>query len=103
MIRRTLEELCADKEAKGDNLKAKISSLKNTVIMPEKLFGALDDLRLLGNDAAHIESKTFDDVGKEEIDVAVEFTKEILKAVYQYDDLVSRIRALKKQPTAPPI
>jgi hypothetical protein len=50
----------------------------------------------LGNDAAHIKSKDYDKVGKQEGEVALELTKEILKAVYQYDDLLGRLQALKK-------
>jgi hypothetical protein len=97
MIRRTLEELCDDKAATGKNLKDRIGALQSSVILPKELFAALDDLRLLGNDAAHIEAKTYDSIGSAEIEVAIELTKEILKAVYQLDDLVSRLRSLKKQ------
>lgn len=96
MIRRTLEELCEDKQAVGNDLKARIGQLRNNVVLPPELFAALDDLRLLGNDAAHIEAKTYDSVGSPEILVAIELTKEILKSVYQLDDLVARLRALKK-------
>jgi len=35
-------------------------------------------------------------VGEAELDVAIELTKEILKSVYQLDDLLGRLRALKK-------
>jgi hypothetical protein len=96
MIRRTLEELCEDKKATGSTLKDRIGALQSTVVLPKELFVALDDLRLLGNDAAHIEAKTYDSIGPAEIEVAIELTKEVLKAVYQLDDLVSRLRALKK-------
>lgn len=96
MIRRTLEELCEDKKAIGNTLKDRIGSLKSIVVLPTELFAALDDLRLLGNDAAHIEAKTYDSIGPAEIEVAIELTKEILKAVYQLDDLVLRLRSLKK-------
>jgi hypothetical protein len=96
MIRRTLEELCEDKKATGKNLKDRIASLKTSVILPPELFDALDELRLLGNDAAHIEAKTFDNIGKDEIDAGLLLTKEILKAVYQLDSLVAQLRALKK-------
>jgi hypothetical protein len=61
-------------------------------------FAGLDDLRLLGNDAAHTESTAYEQVSQEEVEVAIEFTKEVLKAVYQYRDLLNRMRALKKQP-----
>lgn len=97
MIRRTLEELCQNKQATGKNLKERIKSLENSVVLPKELFTALDDLRLLGNDAAHIEAKTYDFVGQEEVAVGVELTKEVLKAVYQLEDLLSRLRALKRQ------
>lgn len=96
MIRRTLEELCEDKKAAGNTLKDRIGALQSSVVLPKELFDALDDLRLLGNDAAHIEAKTYDAIGTAEIEVAIELTKEVLKAVYQLDDLVSRLRALKK-------
>ncbi|MCH9029837.1 MAG: DUF4145 domain-containing protein [Bacteroidetes bacterium] len=96
MIRRTLEDLCEDRDAKGKNLQDKILALKSKVILPEDLFNALDDLRLLGNDAAHIESKTYDDIGNNEIEIGIELTKEILKACYQLKDLVKKLNRLKK-------
>lgn len=96
MIRRTLEELCEDKAAEGANLKMRLASLQSVVVLPKGLLLALDDLRLLGNDAAHIEAKTYDSIGKEELSIAIELTKEILKAVYQLDELLGRLRALKK-------
>jgi hypothetical protein len=96
MVRKTLEELCEHKGAAGSNLKERISSLKAIVIIPPELFEGLDDLRLLGNDAAHIESKTFNNIGDNEIETAIEFTKEVLKAVFQYSTLLGRLKALKK-------
>jgi hypothetical protein len=96
MVRRTLEELCEDKNATGANLKTRMSALQSVVVLPQGLLQALDDLRLLGNDAAHVEAKSYDAIGKDELSLALELTKEILKAVYQLDDLLSRLRALKK-------
>jgi len=64
--------------------------------MPQELLDGLDDLRLLGNDAAHVEAKTYQQVGKEEVEVSLEFTKEVLKAVYQYSALLDRLRNLKR-------
>jgi len=94
MIRRTLEELCEDKKATGNTLKDRIGALQSSVVLPKELFEALDDLRLLGNDAAHIEAKTYDSIGAAEIEVGIELTKEILKAVYQLNKMVSRLRSL---------
>ncbi len=96
MVRKTLEELCRDRGATGPSLKERIKQLGTTVVLPQELLDGLDDLRLLGNDAAHIESREYDTVGKEEVEVGMELAKEVLKAVYQYSALLTRLRALKK-------
>ena len=95
MVRKTLEELCSDRGASGGNLNQRIKALKDKVVLPQELLDGVDDLRLLGNDAAHIESKTFNKVGEEEVAIGIEFTKEILKAVYQYNDLLAQIKEIK--------
>lgn len=96
MVRRTLEEVCAEREANGDSLKARIASLGSLIIVPKELLEAADELRLLGNDAAHLEARVYDEIGKEEVEAAVLLCKEILKAVYQLSSLVERLRKLKK-------
>jgi hypothetical protein len=96
MVRKTLEELCRDRNAQGENLKQRIRALGIKIVLPQELLDGLDDLRLLGNDAAHIESQEYDKVGKEEVEVGIEFAKEVLKAVYQYSALLARLRGLKK-------
>lgn len=47
MIRRTLEELCENKQCQGGNLKQRIDALKSSVVLPVELFEALDELRIL--------------------------------------------------------
>jgi hypothetical protein len=96
MVRKCLEAMCEDRGSTGSNLFQRIQSLKGKVILPTDLFNGLDELRLLGNDAAHIESKDYDNIGKEEVELAIEFTKEVLKALYQYADLRARLQALKR-------
>jgi hypothetical protein len=96
LIRKTLEELCEDQLAQGGDLKARIAELRNKVTLPRDLFDALDHLRLLGNDAAHVEAKTYNGVGRDEVQVGIELTKEIIKAVYQYKGLLGKLQALKK-------
>ena len=98
MVRRTLEDLCRDRGANGNNLKDRIKALQTRVVLPQELLDAMDDLRLLGNDAAHIESQEYNAVGQAEVEVAIAVSKEILKAVYQYSALVTQLRALKKSP-----
>jgi hypothetical protein len=96
MIRRVLEELCEDKDAKGNTLKARLAALGTTIVLPTGLLAAADELRLLGNDAAHVEAKDYDAIGKEEVEIALDLAKELLKAVYQLSSIVARLQALKK-------
>ncbi len=97
MLRKTLEEICFDRGASGKNLKEKLKELGSKILIPRELIDGMDDLRLLGNDAAHIEAKTFADIGKEEIEISIDFTKEILKAVYQYENLLVKLKKLKEK------
>ena len=98
MVRKSLEELCRDRGAQGQNLKDRVRDLGTKIVLPQELLEGLDDLRLLGNDAAHIESQVYNQVGKEEVEVGIEFTKEVLKAAYQYSALLKRLRGLQKSP-----
>lgn len=97
LVRKTLEELCEVEGATGGNLKTRIAALGAKATIPERLFDGLDNLRLLGNDAAHVEAKDYDQIGKEEVEVSIAFTKEVIKAVYQYTSLVQRMEALKSK------
>lgn len=100
MVRKTLEEICKQNNAVGKNLKAKITDLRSKITLSQELLNGLDELRILGNNAAHIEAEEYDEVGKEEVEIAIDVTKEVLKAVYQHKSLVERLRNLKKT-TAP--
>jgi hypothetical protein len=96
MIRRTLEELCEVNGANGKHLHARLEALSSKVLLPPALIDGLNNLKLLGNDAAHVEAKTYDHVGKDEVDAAMEVTIAILRSVYQVGDLVAKLDALKK-------
>lgn len=96
MVRRTLEEICADRGATGDSLWKRIRKLKANVIISEGLLEGMGNLILLGNDAAHVEARAFEQVSKEEVQLGIEITKEILKAVYQEKNLVERLNRLKR-------
>jgi len=96
MIRRTLEEVCAERQAQGKDLKQRIADLRSKIVVPQELLDAMDELRILGNDAAHIEAKEYENISETEVSVAIQFTKEILKSLYQYSSLLSKLRALKK-------
>lgn len=103
MIRKTLEEICLDKGATGGNLYQKIENLARTIVIPQDLIALMHDLRLLGNDAAHLEAQTYNQISNDELDISIEFTQEIIKAIYQYQNLVARIRSLQQTPVTSPI
>ncbi len=98
MVRKALEELCRERGATGATLRDRIRSLSSKAVLPQELLAGLDDLRLLGNDAAHVDSQAFVQVGRDEVEVGVELAREVLKAVYQYSALLARFRALKNTP-----
>jgi Domain of unknown function (DUF4145) len=102
MVRRVLEELCEDRGATGNNLKERIAALSTIVVIPQALLQAADHLRLLGNDAAHIEAKTYQSIGEPEVRLSIDLTKELLKGAYQYSGLLSRLTSLQKPPSATP-
>ncbi|MBK1616526.1 hypothetical protein CKO44_24090 [Rubrivivax gelatinosus] len=97
MVRRTLEEVCAERQAAGRDLKSRINDLRSKIVIPSELLDAMDELRILGNDAAHIEAKEYNSISDVEVTVAIQFTKEILKSLYQYVSLLGRLRALKRE------
>lgn len=96
MVRRLLEEICDLNKAQGNNLHSRLEALKSIITLPQALFEAMSELKALGNDAAHIEAKAYDNIGSEEAADSIELVKEILKSLYQLQGLVSRLQARKK-------
>src|SRR5688572_19694927 len=96
MIRRTLEEICKDRGANGNNLFNRVEALGKLIIFPQGFLEAMHNIRLLGNDAAHVDADLYYQIGRDEVEAAVEITKEILKAVYQYQSIMQRLADLKK-------
>lgn len=96
MVRRLLEELCHECGAEGPNLHSRLGALKDKITLPNDLFDAMYELKALGNDAAHIEAKAFDNIDEEEARLSIELAQEILKARYQHQNLVNRLKSRRK-------
>lgn len=96
MVRRLLEEICDENGATGNNLHRRLNSLKSQVVLPQAFFDAMMELKLLGNDATHVEARDYDDIGRSEASDALELVKEVLKALYQLQSIVGRLQARKK-------
>jgi hypothetical protein len=92
MVRRLLEEICAENNAEGDNLHKRLAALKGKVVLPQMLFEAMDELKLLGNDAAHIEAREYDDIGPKQAEAAIELAQEVVKSLYQLKALITKLR-----------
>lgn len=100
MVRRLLEEICDENGATGNNLHQRLAALKTKITLPNALFDAMSELKALGNDAAHVEAKDYDSIGKDEAEDSIELAKEILKSLYQLQGLVGRLQARKANTTA---
>ncbi|RZN32188.1 DUF4145 domain-containing protein [Bradyrhizobium sp. Leo121] len=98
MVRRLLEEICDENKAAGANLHQRLASLRSAIVLPEPLFEAMNELKALGNDAAHIEAKVYDNIGADEAEDSIELAKEIVKALYQLKGLIARLQARKAAP-----
>ena len=95
MIRRTLEELCSDMAATGDSLFERLKTLRDKVTLPSALFDAMKNVNLLSDDAASINADTYRRIDEGEIGVAIDFTHEILRAVYYYSEMLKAMDSLK--------
>lgn len=101
MVRRTLEAVCEDQGATGDDLYKRIERLGKEIVLPKGMIKALHNLRLLGNDAVHVEARVYAEVGKREVEVAVDVAKTILQATYQMDAILNELEGLKASPAEP--
>jgi len=102
MVRRLLEEICEENAATGKDLHNRLKQLRTKIVLPEALFGAMNELKALGNDAAHIEAKVYDNIDQGEAADSIELAKEILKSLYQLQGLLGRLQARKKPGGATP-
>jgi hypothetical protein len=101
IVRRLLEEICAEAKAEGKDLHHRLLDLRSKITLPVELFEAMSELKALGNDAAHVEARAYDEIGPEEAKDSIELAKEILKSRFQLGGLVARLRSRKSTPIAP--
>lgn len=96
MIRRTLKEIADFFQATGSNLHQRIINLHTQLEMPKDLLDDLMNLKSLGNDAAHIELKSFNKVDKEELDAAITLIEHILSTWVKSKQVRAKLKSLKK-------
>lgn len=97
MLRRTLEVVCEEQEATGKTLKERLAHLNKNVSLPEGLFDGLDLIKLLGNDAVHVELKTFDSIGPAHVGLGIEIVNHLLGSLYGAIEVRKKLEALRKK------
>lgn len=101
MVRRALAELCRSAGIADGDLLNRLESLGKMIVIPPALLTGLRDLRMLGDAAASSESEIYSTVSRKEVELGIDCTKAILKALYRYESLVGRLKAFKDQSKAP--
>lgn len=79
LIRRSLELLCRDQKAKGNNLKEQIADLSERGLIPNTLVEMAETLRFMGNIGAH---KIESNIDQTEISAIDDFLIAMLEYVY---------------------
>jgi uncharacterized protein DUF4145 len=101
MVRRALAEACHAVGIADGDLPDRLESLGKIIVIPPALVTGLRDLRMLGNAAASSEAEIYDTISRKEVELGIDCTKAILKALYRYESLVGRLKAFKDQSKAP--
>ncbi len=90
MCRKSVEGLCADKNATGRTLAERLKSLRENQVVETRLFAWADELRLWGNDAAHDVAVT---IGKADAEDLLEFTRALMEYVYTFGGRFEQFQA----------
>jgi hypothetical protein len=82
MCRKTLEAICVEFEIKKGDLKSRLLLLEKNGIIDQKLLSWSDELRMIGNDAAHDMNIVIEKVDAQD---AIEFLDAIMLYVFLLD------------------
>jgi hypothetical protein len=83
MCRKTLEGICVEHGAKGNNLVSNLKELKDNGVIENRLFEWADALRISGNEAAHDVTVT---TSPEDARDILEFTNALLEYIFTFRD-----------------
>ena len=88
-LRRVLEMICKEKQAKGHNLEKKIEDLIEKKVLPPMIGEACWIIRQMGNDAAHADKV---DVFAIEVDQVIGYVATIIDYLYSMPFRVSKMK-----------
>lgn len=98
MIRRAVEELCILSGAKSFTLAQKIDEIKNINPNVTQYVDGLHKLRILGNENAHnMETRRFDDITHEAVEIALEMLNNMLDGIIRHQASMSRLDQFMKE------
>ncbi|WFS01171.1 hypothetical protein [Rhizobium tumorigenes] len=98
LVRHMLEHLCNDIGADGEGLQSRIAALNTFTPMTGERPGVAGGARIVFNDDAEIQTREPYTVSSEESELAIYLARQLLRAVYQYGSLRSRLMALRTAP-----
>lgn len=88
-LRRVLEMICKEKDAKGHNLEKKIDDLIEKKVLPPMIGDACWIIRQMGNDAAHADKI---DVYSGEVDQIIKYVATIIDYLYAMPNRVAKMK-----------
>lgn len=88
-LRRVLEMICKEKEARGKTLEDKIDDLVNKKVFPEKISDACWIIRQMGNSAAHADKI---EVYALEVEQVIDYVSTIINYLYSMPHRVSKMK-----------
>lgn len=94
MCRKTLEGVCEEYKVPGRTLQQRIEALKDAGVIEGRLYQWADELRLVGNEAAHDVSI---EVTAQDASDAVDFTRAVLEYVYTFRDQFERFKQRRQK------
>lgn len=95
MCRKCLEGVCAAFEITNGNLKKRLAALRDSGIIDERLFSWSDQLRLVGNDAAHDLNLR---VSKDDAQDSLDFVEAIVVYVFTLEKKFRAFQERRDQP-----
>jgi len=99
MCRKTLEGICSAHGTKSKNLAGELKELKEKGVIENRLFEWADQLRTMGNDAAHGVEFT---VLREDAEDTLQFTEALIEYVFTYRDRFDEFKKRRAKRTSPP-
>lgn len=99
MCRKTLEGICTAHGVKSGTLAAELQKLKEKGIIESRLFEWAEELRTIGNEAAHDVAFS---ASREDARDTLEFTEALIEYVFTYRDKFEEFKKRRAEAKSPP-